>query len=737
MRRLLALTALGLVPASAAHGATLERAPTGLTGTSTRGGRVELAWQPVRGARGYQVYRASSAKAARALAASSTFAAPVASPSEARFADAGVADGERHYYAVKTLGLGTSPASDVVGVTARAASCDDPNPVAAENCQPGTTDWKQVDGAPPGLGGIEGFASETSVEAGQPVDLKINTQPGVPYKIEVYRSGWYGGTQGRLVSTVIPNHSGVAQPPCEADATTGLKDCANWSTTDVLTTSADWVSGVYLLRLVRTDTNSASHILLIVRNDDRCVDLTYVVPVTTYQAYNDWGGKSAYNFNSSGDPTPAAGTAPDGKPARRAVKISFNRPYTQDPPERNWYTEVDVQNVSWFEREGYNLSYATSVDLHRDVPHVENRKALISASHDEYWSKEMRQAATAARDAGVGQLFLGSNAAYWKIRFEDRDRHMVVYKTTESGSPDPSGEPTTTWRDPAGANRPESALVGQQYIGDNDNAAFPLVIDHDQGRHRIWRHTSLASLPEGQTDSINGLVGWEWDARASNGQEPAEVQTFAASPVNGLILKDAGRVYAPGNATQHSTAYRAASGAWVVATGTNYWSRGLGTNVRGQGEPHRAIMQATINALRDMDAAPSTPAGPSDAEPVTVDPGASPPRCPTPPSPPRGPRPGPGGGGGAPPASAPAATSTPATPPRLPGAALEITSIRREGAHVSVRGTIAGTARGRVMVSVDGRTAEASVRDGRWSVRMPLDRRARRVRVRVTWAGDA
>ena len=37
---------------------------------------------------------------------------------------------------------------------------------------------------------------------------------------------------------------------------------------------------------------------------------------------------------------------------------------------------------------------------------------------------------------------------------------MVYYKTTQSGGADPSGIPTGTWRDPAGANQPENALTG-------------------------------------------------------------------------------------------------------------------------------------------------------------------------------------------------------------------------------------------------------------------------------------
>src|SRR5262249_11990692 len=157
-----------------------------------------------------------------------------------------------------------------------------------------------------------GFATATSVNAGGSVDLKISTASGAPYRIEVYRSGYYGGAQARLVS-VLPGLSGVAQPSCQVDSPTGLVDCSNRSRGVTLTTTADWPSGVYLLRLVRTDNGNDNHVLLVVRRDGGGSAVVYQLPVTTYQAYNNYGGKSLYDFNSGGNLT-VSGTA-------RAVKV--------------------------------------------------------------------------------------------------------------------------------------------------------------------------------------------------------------------------------------------------------------------------------------------------------------------------------------------------------------------------------------------------------------------------------
>ena len=300
--------------------------------------------------------------------------------------------------------------------------------------------------------------------------------------------------------------------------------------------------------------------------------------------------------------------------APRAVKVSYDRPYQQPiTGQNNWFPEADQGNVAWFEHQGYDVDYISSVDLQTNGGQLLSHKAFVSPAHDEYWSAEMRNAATAARDAGRSLFWLGSNQVYWKIRSEaspfsgQADRVEVTYKTTESGPADPSGQPTGTWRDPAGANAPENALVGSQYVGDNDFTEFPMVVSAAQGKHRAWRHTSLATLASGTSSTFGQkLVGWEWNDRAANGQEPAGVQSISSSPTNGNILQDAGRVYAQGNSTGTSTYYKAASGAVVFSTGTNDWSRGLALNGFGQGEPDTRIKQATVNVLADMDARPST-----------------------------------------------------------------------------------------------------------------------------------
>jgi hypothetical protein len=606
--RRLALVAVASALLTAALGGASTHAvssvspPTGPTGIALDG-RVDLAWQSVSGASGYTVYRGTSATTV------TTLLTPASGVAGTSYSDTTAVNGRTYFYAVRAVSGGVeSPNSLTVQSTPHPRACSSGNAVVLENCFPGDSGWNVTNAAQINSGGIEGFSTASSVNKGGSVDLKVNAADNSTFRIEIYRSGYYGGAGARLFS-VIRGVPGVRQPGCVTDGNTGLIDCSNWSTSATITTTSAWPSGVYLLRLVRDDTGTDYQILLSVRDDARASDILYGVAFTNYQAYNNSGGKSLYDFNSFGNTT-VAGTP-------RAVKVSFDRPFEQPRSGlRDWYTRNEFATVYWLEREGYDVSYIANNDLEANPSLALGHKAYIDPAHDEYWSSGMRGAVTAARDHGVGLFFTGSNEIYWHIRFEPSPvsgaagRVEVTYKTTQGGPVDASGIPTGTWRDPAGINQPENALTGQMYVGDNDTTYFPLVVSAAQGSDRIWRYTGLDAQAPGTSTSIGtDLVGWEWDARVANGQEPPGVKVLAASPVTGELIQNFGLNYTNGSATTTMVKYTAPSGALVVATGTNQWNRGLAKNADGAGTPDTRIQQATTNILEDMGAVPQTPSG--------------------------------------------------------------------------------------------------------------------------------
>ncbi len=498
---------------------------------------------------------------------------------------------------------------DAIIVPALAAGCDNPaNPIVAENCLPGTDGWHQTDESPT----IEIYASTDSVNVGDNISFFVDSQAG-NFDLNIYRIGYYGGIGARLIQS-IPNLAGGDQPDCIRVEDTGLRTCSNWRSSHSLAVPADWVSGIYMVQVIQRGTGSGNETVFAVRQDDRKSAMLYQMSVTTLQAYNSFGGKSVYSVNS--------GTCDTVANAPRAVKVSLNRPYNATFRDPNYFYRAEYPMVRWLEQQGYDVSYSTNLDTHRSgLPGAHNalldHKIFLSVGHDEYWSQPMSDAITAARDEGVNIAVFSANTAYWRIRFEpdpvtnEPDSVLVTYKSTESGNPDPSGEPTGTWRDPNGANEPENALLGVMYIGDNDKMYFPLRLSSEYTSDPIFRHTGLQKMPPNTyIDVGDQTIGWEWDAAVDNGVSPQGLQILAKTPVYGFLLQDAGRSTNGnmGQALANTTRYVAPSGAIVFSSSTIQWSWGLGAHAIDVVPPDPYITQITYNLFSDMGVQPATPA---------------------------------------------------------------------------------------------------------------------------------
>lgn len=449
------------------------------------------------------------------------------------------------------------------------------NPIKAENQRPGSDGWQLQH--PATAREIEGYASDTSVNRGEVIHLFVHTASPT-FMIEVFRMGWYQGLGARRIVGPI-EVSGTQQAMPIMERKSGLIDCA-WINPLSLTTSspedpADWVSGVYLAKLTAPDSGAQSYIIFVVRDDERAAALLFQLSVTTYQAYNYWGGKSLYNWGSS--------------ERKRAAKVSFNRPYaansrnpaaaygmgageflTNLQPHSDAYPVSnagwDYNMVRWLEREGYDLNYCTSLDTHAAPDRMLRHKAWLSVGHDEYWSWEMRDHVEAARDAGVNLGFFGANCAYWQIRFEQspasgtKNRTIVCYK---KAARDPiafdgknTSRATAKWRSEA-VQRPEDALIGVMYAGD------PVDADMVVKRSEHWAFAGT-NLQAGAR--LTGLLGYEVDC--VQGNTASTIEILAESPW--VKLNDANE-----HGVAHMSVYPAASGATVFATGSIQWAWGL------------------------------------------------------------------------------------------------------------------------------------------------------------------
>jgi hypothetical protein len=472
-----------------------------------------------------------------------------------------------------------------------------PGWLAAENSLAGTDAWRiEIDLAPtkrasmPGV--IEGFADTTSARPGQTVSLHVTTA-ATSWHIEAYRMGYYGGSLGRLVwqSDELPQPWQFEEPTMDRETRMHV---SNLTPSTTFAIDDTWPPGSYLLKLVSSD-GGAHYVPLTVRRDECSASLVVISAVTTWQAYNPWGGRSLYeNFGS-------------GSRFDRSKVVSFDRPYAL---AYSWgsadFLTHELPLIALIEELGIDTAYATDIDLHTsglgendDLDAVfAGRTALLTTGHDEYYSRGMRTCLERARDAGVNLAFFGANAVYRHVRLESNSqgapyRQMANYRTLDD---DPISETdplqaTVQWRN-SPLNAPESELIGVQYFAAGITTNFK-VVNPDN-----W-------IFEG-TDVTNGrsfrrLVSIEADGLGPPGREPENLEVLASGPVNYR-----GSVY-----NHAMTYYSHASGAGVVATGTIGWINALDAEAWDDPATTDFVRIATTNILRAFAAGPTGATHPS------------------------------------------------------------------------------------------------------------------------------
>ena len=90
----------------------------------------------------------------------------------------------------------------------------------------------------------------------------------------------------------------------------------------------------------------------------------------------------------------------------------------------NW----EILFVKWAEKNGVNLDFATSTDLHNDSNLLSPYSTYLSVGHDEYWSHQMRDHLENWIDKGGFAVFLSGNNAFWQVRFDDSAETMTCFK---------------------------------------------------------------------------------------------------------------------------------------------------------------------------------------------------------------------------------------------------------------------------------------------------------------------
>jgi hypothetical protein len=446
-----------------------------------------------------------------------------------------------------------SALSSSASKASRAESLRD-NPITEENKKRGTTDWQltytKVDPKTRyRCPWIEGYVSKVSVEAGASLDLFVSANPAGPFKVDIYRLGYYGGLGGRHLLSLGP-FDGKAQ----ADPPVGelrLREC-QWELTTSITIPEDWASGVYLGKLSLLDDRYQSYVVFIVR-DRRKADLLFQCSTNTWQAYNRWPDN--YSLYDDG--------VSEWALADKA-QVSFERPYGKycqilDAPLSQGSGEFllwEFPLAYWLEKEGYDVTYCSNCDIHADPDCAKRVKGFLSVGHDEYWSLEQFENVKAAVDSGVSAAFLSGNTCCFVSPFSPSSQSIPNKIITRAGRFGGLTEKEKERMGPFSMQGPnEASLIGARTIYPFNGSGDWIVKEPSSW---VFEGTGLE-----EGDGIPGLIGWEFHG------DPADIP--------GLQVVAEGETINSGGEKNHWTAtlYPGPKTNWVFNASTIFWSDGL------------------------------------------------------------------------------------------------------------------------------------------------------------------
>jgi hypothetical protein len=303
----------------------------------------------------------------------------------------------------------------------------------------------------------------------------------------------------------------------------------------------------------------------------------------TWQAYNRWPARDS--LYDDGTSVPGRWSYFEGLGAW----VSFDRPYAKygqafDAPLSVGSGEFllwEFPLAYWLEREGYDVTYCSNIDVHADPTCAPSCRVFLSVGHDEYWSAEMYDHVRAARDRGTSLAFLSGNAIHWRVNL----------------SPNAAGTPHRAMTR-LGRFGDENELMGARstgpVVGSGDWTAC-----YGDGEHWLFTGTGMRA-----GDAVPALVGWEYHG------DPASIE--------GLDVVARGPVRAARPSEYTATLYRAPRGNWVFNAATIWWPEGLscppghipaaanGAHTLG---PDRRVQRITHNLLERLisSAAPVEP----------------------------------------------------------------------------------------------------------------------------------
>jgi N,N-dimethylformamidase beta subunit-like, C-terminal/Putative Ig domain len=413
-----------------------------------------------------------------------------------------------------------------------------------------------------------GYAWPLSAAPGDSISFYVSTSSDT-FAMNVYDLA----AGDSLVATFSSLRGGIKTVP-----DSGFWYGCGWPAALKIAIPVDWPPGVYAATFPTS--TETYRIIFVVRAavEGSYSRLLVCLSTNTWQAYNGYGGKSLYPFNSGG---------------KASVKVSFLRPilrldgplspYMGHYPYDRWAAKL----VNWFSVQNIKAEYCTNFDLDTAAT-LGHYKLLMLSGHDEYMTRSERRNITDFTNSGGRLAVLGGNTCFCQVRYEDSMKTLVCYR-------DPNLDPlyhiqdslVTTWWTNSPVNFPQNQFLGVGFwFAEYVNFQGFLPASKGYGGYTAYNTQNWVYNGTGLNDGDNfgaadSIVGYETDGSLFNWVDGIPKATGADdSPKNFEILGISPASRETDSITGHATMglFYTKNGGAVFNAATTNWADGLDTD---------------------------------------------------------------------------------------------------------------------------------------------------------------
>ncbi len=288
-----------------------------------------------------------------------------------------------------------------------------------------------------------------------------------------------------------------------------------------------WPSGLYFARLEAPDGRVGFAPFVVAPRRLGVERVAVVLPTLTWQAYNF--------RDDDGDGRPDSWYA-----GKRLDKVRLGRAFLDRGVP--YGLRFHLGFLHWLAWTGKRVDVLAQADLERVSSGLRLRRAydlIVFAGHHEYVTTREYNVVERYRNRGGNLMFMSANSYFWRVI----RRGDAIRKSRR-------------WRN---LDRPESSLIGVQYIGYQRSPRKPWVVRRTPAMRWFLRGTGL------QPGSRFGRGGVEID------------HVTKASPRRTQVLAEIPNLFGRGKTAQ-MTYYETAAGARVFAAGAFHFTRAITTD---------------------------------------------------------------------------------------------------------------------------------------------------------------